>query len=375
MQNPTAPASDSTASDVGTLLCATRMRMGKDLQRVAEILHIRYNYLVAMEDGRYEDLPGQAYAIGFVRAYADHLGLNGDEIVRRYKDESAGLKNRPVFEFPLPTPDSGLPSGALILVAIVLGMVVYGLWFAIAGSDRAVVELIQPVPDRLAVSVSAPPPQAAADLPADMPPATEDDAKGSSVADSEIASTGAAPATVAVVTPIPASSTPAAVSPPSAAPVLSAPPASTDVVELRAKSDVWITLRTSDNPDRTQLLHKGEVFRAPEGGGGMTLVTGKPTDLEILLNGQIMPPLDAGVFARGVPLDPSRLKSGAALTQAAGPAPGPGVGTPPAAPPGAAPNAASRAAPGESPAQTSSAPPGGSPPPAPNANSPAKPGS
>ena len=80
------------ASDVGTLLCATRMRLGKDLQDIAAVLHIRYNFLVAIEDGRYEDLPGQAYAIGFVRAYADHLGLDGDEVVRRYKEETAGVK-------------------------------------------------------------------------------------------------------------------------------------------------------------------------------------------------------------------------------------------------------------------------------------------
>src|SRR5215216_5906454 len=53
---------------VGRLLCSTRMRLGKDLQHIAQVLHIRYTYLVAIEDGRYEDLPGQAYAIGFVRA-------------------------------------------------------------------------------------------------------------------------------------------------------------------------------------------------------------------------------------------------------------------------------------------------------------------
>ena len=105
MSAKAADASPAT-SEVGTLLCATRMRLGRDLQHIAKILHIRYNYLVAMEDGRYEDLPGQAYAIGFVRAYADHLGLDGDEIVRRYKEETSGLKNRPVFEFPLTPPDS-----------------------------------------------------------------------------------------------------------------------------------------------------------------------------------------------------------------------------------------------------------------------------
>src|SRR5688572_25341645 len=95
-RNAKRPASEPspTASDVGTLLCASRMRLGKDLQIIADVLHIRYNYLVAIEDGRYEDLPGQAYAIGFVRAYADYLGLDGGEVVRRYKEESSGVKRK-----------------------------------------------------------------------------------------------------------------------------------------------------------------------------------------------------------------------------------------------------------------------------------------
>src|ERR1700751_2411253 len=98
-------------SEVGRLLCATRMRLGKDLQQIAKVLHIRYNYLVAIEDGRYEDLPGQAYAIGFVRAYADHLELDGEEIVRRYKEDSTGLKRKAALEFSIFAPDSGVPSG------------------------------------------------------------------------------------------------------------------------------------------------------------------------------------------------------------------------------------------------------------------------
>lgn len=279
-------------------MCATRMRMGKDLQHVAAILHIKYNYLVAMEDGRYEDLPGHAYAIGFVRAYADHLGLDGDEIVRRFKEESTGLKNRPVFEFPVPTPDSGLPSGVLILVAIILGMAVYGLWYAIAGSGRDAVQVIQEVPDRLLAKVEPQPPfQQPTELPAGLPPATEDDIKS--------------PPTVGVESPPPslAPGSPGDRTSVSGVPALPAP--STDVVELRAKSDVWITLRTPANPDRTQLLQKGEVFRAPKGGDGMTLVTATPAELEILVNGEVMPALDAGVFARGVLLDAAGLRGSA----------------------------------------------------------------
>jgi len=321
----------SAGETVGRLLCATRMRLGKDLQAIAEILHIRYNYLVAMEDGRYEDLPGQAYAIGFVRAYADYLGLDGGEIVRRYKEESSGLKNRPVFEFPLTPPDSGVPSGALILVAMLLGMSVYGVWYAIAGSDRGAVQVIQDVPDRLNAMLNPP---------AEMPVSTEAPVENT---DAAIAAADSDTDTAPVTEPNALPSDPQASSTDqmaAAAPVdvNAPPPPPAESVELRAKSDVWITLRTTNNPDRTQLLHKGEVFKAPEGGGGITLITATPADLEILVDGQVMPPLDAGVFARGVPLDPARLKGGGVTASPATapklpgvPNPIPAATTPPAA--------------------------------------------
>lgn len=259
---------------VGTLLCATRMRLGKDLQQVAEILHIRYTYLVAIEDGRYEDLPGQAYAIGFVRAYADHLGLDGDEVVRRFKEESAGVTRKALFEFPLPTPDSGLPSGALILLAVLIGMAVYVGWYFLAGSDRSAVDIVQAVPERLQ-ALNAPP------TPATVAPEKTEEA---------------------VEAPVGASEAP----PPEAKPEPKAPPSPADVVELRSKADMWVTLRDAQKVDRTQFLKKGEVFKV-EDARGVTLLASKASDLEVLVNGKVMVLADEGIFTRGLPLDPEHL--------------------------------------------------------------------
>jgi cytoskeletal protein RodZ len=274
-----AEADAPAASTVGTLLCATRMRVGKDLQRVAEVLHIRYNYLVAIEDGRYEDLPGQAYAIGFVRAYADHLGLDGDEVVRRYKEESAGVTRKALFDFPLPTPDSGLPSGALILLAVVVGMGVYGSWYFLAGSDRSAVDIVQAVPDRLVTLAT---PEASADA---------------SKTDAEPAATETVMAESAATAEAP---------PPDIAPEPKTPPAPADVVELRSKADMWVTLRDTQKVDHTQFLKKGEVFRVADA-RGMTLLASKAADLEVLVNGKVMVWSDEGVFTRGLPLDPEHL--------------------------------------------------------------------
>jgi cytoskeleton protein RodZ len=323
------------------------MRLGKDLQRIADVLHIRYNFLVAIEDGRYEDLPGQAYAIGFVRAYADHLGLDGDEIVRRYKEESAGLKQKSAFEFQMPTSDSALPSGTLLLIAVVAGMVIYGAWYSMAGSDRSAVELIQEVPERLAAIANSDTIQAALPVVAQPGPtdvvdggdlASEpDETPGETPGDIPGATNGAPPAgetSVAAAAPalavVPAatSTTPTVLTPPATTPVttpatvpppIAALPQVTDVLELRAKADVWITLRDAKATERTQFLRKDEVLRLPEQ-GITTLVTANAGDLEILVNGKTMPPLDAGLFARGVALDPQKLKSAATAASASTPA-------------------------------------------------------
>ncbi len=51
------------------------MRQGLDLADCAAATRIRERYLIAIEDGRFESLPGPAYVNGFIRAYASHLGV------------------------------------------------------------------------------------------------------------------------------------------------------------------------------------------------------------------------------------------------------------------------------------------------------------
>ena len=76
-------------ANVGGLLRASRMRRNEELGDVAKILRIRLVYMEAIEEGRFDDLPGATYAVGFIRSYSQHLGLDGDEIIKRFKAESA----------------------------------------------------------------------------------------------------------------------------------------------------------------------------------------------------------------------------------------------------------------------------------------------
>lgn len=61
-------------SDIGVVLNAIRIQRKLEIIDIAERLKIRKNYLIAIESGDISDLPGDAYALGYLRTYAKFLG-------------------------------------------------------------------------------------------------------------------------------------------------------------------------------------------------------------------------------------------------------------------------------------------------------------
>lgn len=141
--------SEDRSPKAGALLRATRLRLDEDLKDVAEMLRIRYPYLEAIEECRYGDLPGDTYAIGFIRSYAEHMGLDGEEIVRRFRAEQAGNKRSNDLAFPTPVPESGMPRAAIVFIGVLLAMAVYGGWYVSTTDEGLFSDLISPVPDHL----------------------------------------------------------------------------------------------------------------------------------------------------------------------------------------------------------------------------------
>src|SRR6516164_167782 len=163
-------APPSGPRSAGDVLRQRREGLGLDLDDVA----------AALEAGRPELLPGPTYAIGFVRAYSDHLGLDGSEILRRFKAESAGLDVKPDLAFPMPLGERSIPGKAMLLVALILMLCAYGTWYYLATDERSrperVAELpigLLPPPPTQRASEGAAPPSAAA--PAETPTAAAAD--------------------------------------------------------------------------------------------------------------------------------------------------------------------------------------------------------
>lgn len=71
--------------EIGSSLREARIRHGYDLAEAEAATKIRTKYLTALEEERFEVLPAPTYVKGFLRAYADYLGLDG----QLYVDEFA----------------------------------------------------------------------------------------------------------------------------------------------------------------------------------------------------------------------------------------------------------------------------------------------
>lgn len=121
-------------AEIGQLLRAARETSGASIDDVAAILRIRSDHLQALEEDDFERLPGSVYAIGFIRTYATHLGLNAAELIDRYK----AATTLPHLEEPSYDPQVQIEATSnAVKIAVVLGavFVVYLMWL-IAGGAR-----------------------------------------------------------------------------------------------------------------------------------------------------------------------------------------------------------------------------------------------
>ena len=80
---------------IGGSLREARTRRGYSAADVQKAIRIRERYLTALEEERWDMLPGEAYTKGFLRTYAEHLGLDGQLYVDEYKARIASHMDDP----------------------------------------------------------------------------------------------------------------------------------------------------------------------------------------------------------------------------------------------------------------------------------------
>jgi cytoskeleton protein RodZ len=329
MSSVASPPPDT--SRVGADLSAARHRLGWDLAEVAAGLRIRLPYLEALEDGRIADLPGNAYAVGFLRTYAGVLGLDPDEMARRFRAEASTVNRKTELAFPAPVPDRGVPAGAVVLLGMVLAVCGYIGWYRISGDASHHVEPVTAVPARLA-ALAEPPPAGLPPSAQMVPPATAVPRAASS-ATPPLATP--APQASAAATPAPSQSlappaataegapkqfavlTPSGAAPPADYPAPATsdpkPPTAADGgrMVVRASADAWVQVRDRQGHVLlNRVLRGNETWPVPNQ-TNLLLTTGNAGGTAVLVDGQPTPGFGgSGVVRRDIPLDPDLIKAG-----------------------------------------------------------------
>jgi cytoskeleton protein RodZ len=320
-----AEATGAEAARLGDELSEARLALGLSVEEMAGRLRIRRTHLEALEEGRLRDLPGAAYAVGFVRSYATALGLDPDEMARRFRDLTGPAAVKPRLVFPEPVPDRGMPAGLVIGVGAMVAISAYVAWFNWSGGGTRMVDVVPPVPPRLEAAAElgrAQIPVREAASPGTLPLAALPPPGGAGANTSAQAATvPAAPIRAPTPAAVPdvAAATPTAAAPPpvaaAAPPAIAIPgvPEGTRVV-LRARpgsgDGAWVQVRDprSGQVVLNRVLRPGEAWPVPVR-AGLVLDTGKANELDIILDGQPQPTLEGVVgVRRNIALEPDRLR-------------------------------------------------------------------
>ena len=224
-------------TSIGGQLRRAREARGLSLDDVASQTRIPVRHLQHVEQEEWDALPAITYCVGFVRAYANMVGLDGAELSRQVRDRLGGTRPRVAApDYYEPADPARVPPRSLALIAAIIAVVLiagYAIWRStLGGAD-------EPIP-------GVPPVEQAA--PADQQQAP-------------------------------------------AQPAPSAPVAGQPVV-LTATGEVWLRISDGGASLFEGILMPGQTYQVPPQAQAPLLRTGRPQMLRVSIGGRDMGPLE-----------------------------------------------------------------------------------
>jgi len=150
---------------IGERLQQAREAKALRLEDVADQTRIPIRHLQHIEREEWDALPAATYCVGFVRSYANAVGLDGAEIGRELRDRLGGTRSRaPAAEYYQPADPARVPPRSLALIAAafaVLLLVGYAIWRSSLNGEEA--------PSTVATAPEAKAPPAESRRPAPQP--------------------------------------------------------------------------------------------------------------------------------------------------------------------------------------------------------------
>lgn len=272
-----AESATDIAESVGTALRKAREKRGLSLPQVSRDLCLKEDVLRALESRQYGALPKVPYCFGFVRTYARHLGLEPEEMVRRFKGEIGDVPQPAKLAPPQPLPGGRFPGRAALTLSLLIAAAGYGGWYFYVERPS---QIVVPATSADAQSPIAPVPLL------DQATAQKLNEAATDAAAAEAAEPGKSGATTS-------SAAPAAVK---------------GKVTIRATGACWVYIH--DQKGKVvfhKTMHKGDEYTVPEQRPDLVMELGNPAALQIVVDGRTLKAIAGSGQARRISLDPKEL--------------------------------------------------------------------
>ncbi|MBQ1727325.1 MAG: helix-turn-helix domain-containing protein, partial [Treponema sp.] len=115
----------------GAILKEKREEKGLTVEQVVKDTSISYQYITGLENEKDDVFPAGAYMVGFLKNYADYLGVSSEDLIRLYHakkiqesptPEALLRKTKPKFLVPL------IVSGVVVLLGGILAYLYFGVF-------------------------------------------------------------------------------------------------------------------------------------------------------------------------------------------------------------------------------------------------------
>ena len=163
--------------EIGRTLREAREARGLSLEEVQADTKIRRKYLQALEEGREDEFPADVYLRGFLRSYANYLGLDGLALVEEYRrsreEQGEGQQEAPA-EHEETTVADRLTVRPIVVVALVGLVLLAGIFLGMRYwplTSTADEELPGPAPENSQTLAPTPPEDTSEDAGPETPPA------------------------------------------------------------------------------------------------------------------------------------------------------------------------------------------------------------
>jgi cytoskeleton protein RodZ len=305
----------------GTRLRLEREQRGVTLDQISRSTKIGTRFLQALEQDRFEQLPGGIFNKGFIRAYARFLGLNEEQTLADYLAATSPGEPATAAEPAVPAQGesmqaSSLPWGtfAMLLLVVALSFAIWGFYTRDREPSTPVRHPVAPSSNSSG-STSPPAPSSSSDsqMPAaeeqagdsQKPAAEAQTAQAEMSADSRAHPTATGPSapadSLALARAEPESSSTKA--PVSTASLVTA----SFMVHIKARNNAWVSI-TADGKRLTDETLTGGAEKSIRAANQIIVKTGNSGALDFEFNGQKLPTQGAYGEVKTLEFGPSGLE-------------------------------------------------------------------